>query len=142
MVHHLNSKQHKNYKTIPLETLQDTRLSQGARSLLFFLMAQDKYYKVVYPHICESLGVSYRTALRYMNELIEYRYVDRECEAITRMGTDGHFKWTFHVWSRPKPEFTRDLDAYADKEYQRKLRAREAKVSDLGTVRRELWGSS
>ena len=139
MIYNLNSRQHRNYKTIPVETLNDTRMSSGARSLLFYLLAKEETYKVNYDDICATLNVHYRAALRCMNELIKYEYVERECH--TDPYEKGQFFWTFQVYAIPKRKYLHEMKAHLDRQHQEQLEKNSAKITDIDTVRRELWGS-
>lgn len=139
MIHELNSNQHRNYKTIPVETLNDTRLSSGARSLLFYMLGKDESYKVTYDDLCAAMNLHYRAVLRIMNELIEYEYVERECHSDPYEG--GQFFWTFQVYAMPKRKYLHEIKTHLDRMHYERLKKNEAKATDIGTVRQELWGS-
>ena len=135
MVYRLKANQHKHYQTIPIETLRDTRLSAGARSLLFYLLSHDRTYAVNYEDICAATGVKYRASLKLMNELIEYEYVTRECH---RDAYDKQrFFWTYEIYSLPRKRYLHIWRKAKEREYQREVRKNSKKVKQ---IRSELWG--
>ena len=139
MIHNLNSRQHRNYRTIPVETLNDTRLSSQSYRLLMFLLAQDDSYKIDYAELGAIFSVHRDRVRVWMNELIKYEYVERECHTDPYEG--GKFFWTFQVYAIPRRNYLHEMKAHLDRLHQERLEKNAAKITDINTVRRELWGS-
>lgn len=135
VIHNLTSRQHRNYRTIPIETLQDSRLSTGAHRVLMFLLSQDTMYSVNYVDLQALLGLEYRAVLRLINELVELEYVERECHVDPN--DKGRFFWTFTVYSLPKAQFYSKWRAAKEQERKRRLRRADDNTFD---VAKELWG--
>ena len=111
---------------IPIETLRETRLSPPAYRCLLYLLSYRTRYEGSISGLGRTFGVSRKTMAKWLKELEDAQYLERECHR----GRDGMFFWHHTVYAEPKPIFV--LHTKERNERHAKIVSIETKIA--------LWG--